>query len=598
MKIVFLHGIGDGDPERGWLTGLNRRLAQLGHPPVADNLVIAPRYSDLLKTDGVAAKMPPVTYQAQDEAARRQVFARRQAAVQRRIGVDGSVRTFGFNHVPEPLLHPLTDFAVDNLALLNLRQVRRYVKSDGLRGAVLTRVLEHLPHHGEVLVIGHSLGSVIAIDLLDHLPPDLRVRRFITVGSPAHSPVLHEGSERLLKRFPYGRVDDWSNFLDTRDVVTGGRGLAWVFPAAQDFSVDNGASHAASAYLGHPAVAGLAAHLLYPSHDLVPTYGTVAVRMTDNEASVLLMLHFAEAVRRKVRDKGTAERYREACTLVRDDICGQIRREALATGAPVATEVLELLAGGLPHLPHRWELHESVQELTVLALTNIVEPFDIDTGNAPRDALADVAVEMGFPRTVGVTIGKAIEEVQAAISRRGGPPWGRFVTAAVGLSVLAAGPVGLMAAVPTTLAGAAAITSGLAAFGPGGMLGGLAMLGGLTGTGAALTAAAAARGSGGAVPLNDATQLVLRVATEYARKLLDLPTDDGLWHSLAGAETQFSAQINRLESFSDARSIQLAKIKEARTIVSRLMLFLLAKGMAPTMLTEATADQDQHTELD
>jgi hypothetical protein len=34
MKVVFLHGIGDGDPKYGWLDGLNRGLMQAGHEPI------------------------------------------------------------------------------------------------------------------------------------------------------------------------------------------------------------------------------------------------------------------------------------------------------------------------------------------------------------------------------------------------------------------------------------------------------------------------------------------------------------------------------------------------------------------------------------
>ena len=30
MKVVFLHGIGDGDPKYGWLEGLNRGLTRPG----------------------------------------------------------------------------------------------------------------------------------------------------------------------------------------------------------------------------------------------------------------------------------------------------------------------------------------------------------------------------------------------------------------------------------------------------------------------------------------------------------------------------------------------------------------------------------------
>jgi hypothetical protein len=100
------------------------------------------------------------------------------------------------------------------------------------------------------------------------------------VGIPSRSGA---GNERLLKKFPYGRVDDWSNFLSVRDVVTGGRGLASTFPGAQDFVLTNVRGHGAELYLGDLAVTKLIAHSLYPSKDVVPAGVDIAVRMGEAE---------------------------------------------------------------------------------------------------------------------------------------------------------------------------------------------------------------------------------------------------------------------------------------------------------------------------
>lgn len=264
MKVVFLHGIGDGDPGFGWLTGLNRGLTQAGFDPIDRDQVIAPRYSSFLK-GGVTGKLPPLTYKPKDEADCRRDFERRQANVQRLLRLRHSVRTFGFHLLPDPVWDAVPEAVFARLPILDLDQVRRYVRDDKVRADVMNHVLDHLPTHGEILLIAHSLGSVVAIDLLDHLHESVKVRRFITIGSPASIRALHEGSERLLKKFPYARVDDWSNFFNVRDVVTGGRGLATVFPGAQDFVLNDISGHDAGTYLGHQAVAGLVANTLYPT---------------------------------------------------------------------------------------------------------------------------------------------------------------------------------------------------------------------------------------------------------------------------------------------------------------------------------------------
>lgn len=591
VKIVFLHGIGDGDPKSSWLEGLDRGLEQAGFGAVNRDMVIAPHYSSFLTTNGIGAKLPPVTYKPRDDSASRRGFERRQARVQRILGLEGGVRTFGFHRVPGQVLAPLQQAAIGSLSLLDLQQVRKYVREEPVRGAILRHILDHLPTSGEIILIGHSLGSVIAIDLLDHLPENVHVRRFITIGSPANVQAVHDSSERLLKKFPYGRVDDWSNFLDVGDVVTGGRGLATTFPGAQDFVIDNGASHASGAYLGHRALAMLVADLLYPSKEIAIRTSDIAVRLNDNEASVLLMLHYAHAVHRNLKDKALAERYRHALDIVQDNIVAQIEQAASVSGQPVAVELQQLSNGQLPMIPHRWEIHEVVGELVVLALTNIIDPYELEIGNAPRDALADIAVELGFVRQLGKTVSTALEDVQKCLDSRGGVPWGRVITAAVGLALVAAGPVGLMLAAPAAAAGGAAIVGGLAAFGPGGMIGGLGMLGGLAGAGAAVAAGAAVGGGAPDQPITDSTTLILRVSTEHARKMLGLPHDEALWYQLADVETKLSARINRLTAFSDPKSGQLTQLQAAKSTITKLMAFMLDRGLAPRAVEAATGEK-------
>ncbi|MFV8300990.1 hypothetical protein ACNQP7_30295 [Mycolicibacterium fortuitum] len=587
MRIVFLHGIGDGNRDFDWLDGLNRGLTQAGHPPVARSEVHTPRYADLLKTDGISAKLPPITYKAKNDMLARREFERRQARVQRLLRQQFGVRGYGYNMIPQPVWDVVPAAVVDYLSVYDLDQARRYIRHDGLRAAVMLRILNALPDDEEdILLIAHSLGSVVAIDLLDHLPENLHVRRFITIGSPASMRVLHEGSERLLKKFPYSRVDDWSNFLNVRDIVTGGRGLASTFPGAQDFMLTV-RGHSADTYMGDPAVAGLVADVLYSRTELPYAVGVdIAVRMSELEASALLVQHFGEAVANHIKDTERGERYRATLKIVRDDLAAHLAHLA-SGGQLLAPEMLELMSGELPALPQRWELHEAIGELVVLALTNCVTPYEIDTGDAPIKALEDIAEALGFRRDVGKTVAGAIKDVQAAVRGRTGVPWGRVLTAAAGVALIAAGPVGLAVAAPAGAFGAAAVTGGLAAFGPGGMVGGLATIGGLAGTGAATTTAAAVA-AGGSQPESapNMDKLMMRVAAEHARKLLDLSYDTRLWYLTADFESQVSAVINRLEPFTDPKSARLAQLASAKVAINALLQFMVEKGLAPNAITD------------
>jgi pimeloyl-ACP methyl ester carboxylesterase len=586
LKVVFLHGIGNGNPDFDWLDGLNRGLEQLQYPVLERDRVIAPRYSECLSRNGrEGVKLPPLTYKPKNDADPRREFERRQARVQRLLQMQDGVRTYGFNLIPDPVVSTIPPHVIDRVPLMNLPQVRRYVRDDKVRADVMDRILDHLPTHGDIVLIGHSLGSVIAIDLLDHLPSDLRVRRFITIGSPAALRALHEGSDRLLKKFPYGRVDDWSNFFSVRDVVTAGRGLASTFPGAQDFELTSVHGHGADLYLSDPAVARLVADTLYPTKDVVPAGSNVAVRMSEAEASLMLLQHFAEAVARHIKDGERANRFRATLRLLRDDLGAQLQNCA-AAGQLLAPEMVELMNGRLPRLPHRWEIHEVVSELVVLAFTNCVAPYEVDTGDAQIEALKDISVELGFTRTIGKMVGESIKDVQNFVFPKSGVPWGRVLTAAAGVALLAAGPVGLAVAAPAGAYGAAAIVGGLAAFGPGGMVGGLAMLGGLAGTGAAAAAAAAVGGGGSDATAPNLGKLMMRVAAEWARKRLDLPFDHTLWYQVTDFEGQISAVLNRLKAFNDPKSPTMVQLSTAQQAVASLLRFLIEKGLAPAELTD------------
>ncbi len=344
--LVFLHGVGDGDSQARWLKELNKGLEEAGYQSLEKSQTIAPRYSDLLETDGNSASLPGRTYATKDEDARRRYYERRQARVSRLIGQDPDAGPVGYEVVPDVIVDVIQRAVVDG-RLGQLGQVDRYINSESLRGAILRRVLEALPSEGELVLVGHSLGSVVAIDLLDHLPPALRVRRLITLGSPAGSMFIHDKCERLLKRFPYGIVGDWANLYGRVDHVTAGRGLAGTFPAAQDFVVAAGPRHHAKAYFEHPSVRLLTGEAMHGSQgeELVPVERSVELRIPAPVEQVVFGLAFAHHVRRKIDDGKLAERYEQALRLVQEDMANRLKLMLINEGRPVPPAVDSLADG-------------------------------------------------------------------------------------------------------------------------------------------------------------------------------------------------------------------------------------------------------------
>ncbi|MGB3698792.1 MAG: hypothetical protein WBA05_15300 [Gordonia sp. (in: high G+C Gram-positive bacteria)] len=518
MHILYLHGVGDGDPEQSWLAGLNRGMQALGEQPISADEVVAPRYSAILQVAGIKSTHPPITYSEKHDRDARRVFERRQAGVERDIRELDDIRSFRLNQLPDGAVEAMQSAFIQAAPLGVLKQVKNYLTDEGLRGAVLQQILDALPFTDQVILIGHSLGSVIAIDLLDHLPESMHVRRFITIGSPAGSPILHKNSRRILKRFPYSRVADWSNFVDPLDGVTAGRGLASLFPGAQDFWVKGAGKHASGDYLQNRAIATLVRDTVRPRSDLVHAGADLTARLSDDEAGVLLTLEFATAVGHSIpkKQKEVRERYEDALEVVRDVYVQELIQQSAGRGLP--DELVDLVAGRQPVLPRRWDLSEVVARVVVLTYSNAVAPYEIDTGDAAVEAIPHVMRVLGYPSGTATKIQDAIRSVNEHLDSRR-TLFGtktRWAMAAAGVALLAAGPVGLAMAGAAGTVGAAAITSGLAAFGPGGMAGGLAMLSGLAGTGGMVTAAAATARPGNSAVLLDPTSIAIQVAIAHS----------------------------------------------------------------------------------
>ena len=144
--------------------------------------------------------------------------------------------------------------------LLDLRQVRLYLGDDDVRTAVQDRVAAAVGNDQVRVLVGHSLGAVVAYEALC-AHPEWPVRVLVTLGAPLGIRNLvfdrlrppparaAEGGE-LTGQWP-GPVRAWTNVADAGDVVALVKNLRPQFgPRVDCFLVDNGArAHAVSPYL-------------------------------------------------------------------------------------------------------------------------------------------------------------------------------------------------------------------------------------------------------------------------------------------------------------------------------------------------------------
>ncbi|WP_449338807.1 hypothetical protein [Streptomyces chartreusis] len=147
---------------------------------------------------------------------------------------------------------------LDEWVIANIfRDVAVYLDDLQVRDAVLQCVLETVPDTGELVLVSHGLGTVVAMDLMTRLSPGVDLVHLTTAGSPL-------GLESVYSRLLIGGpkrpkvVTDWLNAWCPTDAVTIGCPLHdhWEF-GATDIAVANARdrAHSIEEYLSHAEVA-------------------------------------------------------------------------------------------------------------------------------------------------------------------------------------------------------------------------------------------------------------------------------------------------------------------------------------------------------
>lgn len=151
---------------------------------------------------------------------------------------------------------PLTDAASDFS-----RRIIFYLQRGAAARSVITNALRLVPQDAPVILFGHSLGGVAAVDLLtapDWAAAGIRVDLLVTAGSQSPWLYLLDGLAHLSPGRPGTVPVPWLNFWDERDLlafcaeeVFAGRGAA-----VRDVELASGEPFPAShgAYFSDPAL--------------------------------------------------------------------------------------------------------------------------------------------------------------------------------------------------------------------------------------------------------------------------------------------------------------------------------------------------------
>jgi hypothetical protein len=421
--------------------------------------------------------------------------------------------------------------------------------------------------------------------LIYHLPPRLHLRLLVTIGTPLALKPMREHLEDANRSFPYETMGPWINIVGAGDAVTGFRGLSQVYGQALDLFIDTGrfgAAHRASAYLANPCAAialeWLEAQATAPSDDrLLPDRP-----LPQAVLSLIVGAQYGFRVGQKIDSDETRARFGEARQLV------------------LASLVKQIAGAGLEHISlhqlrrnnREWLRSKAIGDDEVVAyllsaLTgNPISPYEIDVSRQTRlAALRELARDLGRPDAFAVVVAQA-EQAARATHKHSKFTLKRAAFAIAGAAVVIAAPALVLVAAPAGLAGGAAVVAGLAALGPGGMLGGIGIVSALGGAGGLTVGRALMAGTAAQV---EETVIFLQALAKSRHELraADLAVSDRHfpeWFALIEMEDIAADELEKLRLFSDADSPAVKDLERKLKAIDRALQWLRNEGLAPAGL--------------
>jgi len=247
-QLVFVHGRAQahkdaGDLKKEWLDALERGLRKSGLKlPVAEQDVRFPYYGDTLfdmldgKSAADAAQVivrgagdadeaqftRAILREIQNRLQERQMLSAADlAAVAGQPVVDRGPLQWEWFHAFLRALDRHVPYGSGSSVALFTHDVYQYLKNSNIRETMNTGVASAMTSSVETVVVAHSLGSVVAYNLLRQQgqPQHWNCVLLVTVGSPLGIRVIRESIRSFAPvRCPWC-VKQWFNALDDRDVV-------------------------------------------------------------------------------------------------------------------------------------------------------------------------------------------------------------------------------------------------------------------------------------------------------------------------------------------------------------------------------------------
>lgn len=579
--LLFLHGVGGGDRDARWREALDRSLQLSGYDDLSGVNVRAPKYAHALRGSDDTLKLPPLTVKTLSGdrgKSQRRAFEQRLGALEVRLGRHRRGSGWAGGDV------------VNQAALLapQFAQAANYLTKAHVRSQVLHRVLKDVPSHGRLVIVAHSLGSVIAADLLRRLPTEVEIEGLVTIGSPLAHPRFHVDKLTSTLADPPANLGWWVNFWNPADPVTTHKGASSAFPWLLDYRIRSTAGlhvHDSVTYLSDDVVTSAIGYALFGSRSkaLAVVDRGVDIPLDTAEQRALLALRYAHITSELLKgDK--QDRYRAALRQVQAQTLDQIVQRNTSEGRPIPSAIARLEVdrsdpeseAPKPVVQYGMAREEALLPLLSIAGSNVLRPFEIAVpADSRREAMATLTLEMGLGSQIGTDVFTAAETARSELD--GGTNWVKWAALGLGAAAVVAATGGLALAAAPGVAGAAAVTSALAAFGPGGMIGGLLTAGTLVSAGGGSLAIGLASPTTSAATVEAVVESQLAVAV--LRRLQGFEQEPATWHGLVEIAEELRREHERLDEISDESSPTLKDLRLKIHALDRAIAYLEREGL-------------------
>lgn len=272
--VVLVHGRSQEfkdveELKREWLDGLDIGLRAAGMPPANREDVVMPFYgNELYHVTAATAKAPIRLETTTDQPGPFHPTLPAEVGKVERQLLEDQAREAGVAVIQPEGLDAVLSWGVARRVLDSLARrtrvdqaiITEYLRDVAVyltvgRDAVLSTVKPAIPPDGDLILVTHSLGTVVGRDLLTDDDLRARTRLWVTAGSPL-------GMDAVRKNLLPGATQNpgvsWVSTYDVNDIVALGHPIApkWGSPEVLDVEVENDAeAHSIAKYLSHPSVA-------------------------------------------------------------------------------------------------------------------------------------------------------------------------------------------------------------------------------------------------------------------------------------------------------------------------------------------------------